>query len=170
MTKFLRFKTVSESGTVLMSASQNSQIFSNGASDNYQRVYFSPGWNKSIMLLYKGPYYFSGTETSTTANRLIDANADFVAAGVQPGDYVESLTGNKIISPVVSVISPTELSFASWTPVSGGLYSIYRPSDALKIMDSFTDAISEAFSTKWTEPITDVELPSGVKIVVYGFQ
>lgn len=169
MTKFLRFKTVSEDGIVLMSANQNSQIYSNGASDDYQRVYFSPGWNQQVTLIYQGPYYFSGTETGTTPNRLIDSSADFVAAGVQPGDYVQSLVGSKNRAVVVSVISPTELSFASWTPVSGGAYSIYTTSDALKIMDSFTDAISEAFSSKWTEPIIDVKLPSGLTIVEYDF-
>ena len=170
MTKFLKFKTRSN-GIVLMSANQNSQIYSNGASDGYQRVYFSPGWNQTITLIYQGPYYFSGTETGTTTNRLIDSSADFVAAGVQPGDYVISLTGNLGANsfPVVSVISPTELSFASWTPVAGALYSIYRPSEALKIMDSFTDAISEALSTKWTEPIIDVELPSGLAISHYNY-
>lgn len=169
MIKFLKFPTISESGTMLMSANQNSQIYSNGAGDNYQRVLFSPGWNQSVEIFYEGPFYFSGAETGTTSNRLIDSSADFVAAGVQPGDYVQSLEGSKSTAVVVSVISATELSFASWTPVAGASYSIYSPSDALKIMDSFTDAISEAFSSKWTEPVVDVDLPSGLKITGYNF-
>lgn len=169
MTKFLRFPTISDSGTMLMSANQNSQIYSTGTSDEYKKLVLTPGWNQTVEILYEGPFYFSGAETGTTSNRLIDSSADFVAAGVQPGDYVKSLEGNKLTAVVVSVISATELSFASWTPVAGASYSIYSPSGALKVLTAFTDAIDKAFSSKWTEPVVDVDLPSGAKITSYSF-
>ena len=169
MTKFLRFPTISNSGTMLLSASHNSQIYSTGTSDEYTKLIFSPGWNVSITIIYKGPYYLSGAETGTTSNRLIDASADFVAAGVQPGDYVKSLEGNKNTATVVSVVSATELQLNSWTPVSGASYSIYSPSGSLKVLTAFIDAIEKAFSTKWTEPIVDVDLPAGVIITSYSY-
>lgn len=169
MIKFLKFPTISDSGTMLLSSSLNSQIYSTGTSDDYKKLVLTPGWNQTVEILYEGPFYFSGAETGTTSNRLIDSSADFVAAGVQPGDYVKSLEGNKLTAVVVSVISATELSFASWTPVAGALYSIYSPSGALKVLTAFTDAIDKALSTKWTEPVVDVNLPSGAKITSYSF-
>jgi len=149
MTKFLRFPTIGDSGTMLLRANHNSQVLSTGTSNAYTVLSLTPGWNQAIQITYEGPYYFSGAETGTTSNRLIDSSADFVAAGVQPGDYV------------VSVVSATELELNSWTPVAGALYSIYSPSGSLKLLTAFTDAINKAFSTKWTEPIVDVDLPSG---------
>lgn len=169
MIKFLKFPTTSESGTMLLSASKNSQIFSTGTSNEYTVINLTPGWNQSLSITYEGPFYFSGAETGTTANRLIDSSADFVAAGVQPGDYVKSLEGNKSTASVVSVVSATELELTAWTPVSGAEYSIYTPSDSLKVLTAFTDAIEEAFSTKWTEPIVDVDLPEGARITGYSF-
>lgn len=169
MIKFLKFPTISDSGTMLLSASLNSQIYSTGTSNDYTRLILTPGWNQSIEISYEGPFYFSGAETGTTPNRLIDSSADFVAAGVQPGDYVKSLEGNKVTAVVVSVVSATELSFASWTPVAGASYSIYSPSGALKVLTAFTDAIDKALSTKWTEPVAEVDLPSGAKITGYSF-
>jgi len=169
MTKFLRFPTISESGTMLLSASHNSQIYSTGTDNVYTVLSLTPGWNQTIQINYEGPFYFSGTETGTTTNRLIDSSADFIAAGVQPGDYVKSLEGNKSTTDVASVVSATELAFSNWTPVSGASYAIYSPSGSLKVLTAFTDAINKAFSTKWTEPIVDVDLPSGVKIIDYNY-
>ena len=172
MTKFLRLPTISESGTMLLSASQSSQIYSNGTSDSffeYKKLILTPGVNMDIEIYYEGPYYFSGTETGTTTGKLIDSSADFVAAGVQPGDYVKSLEGDKNTAEVVSVVSATELAMSFWNPVSGASYGIYSPSGALKIVTAFTDAINKAFSTKWTEPIIDVDLPSGVRITGYSY-
>jgi len=169
MTKFLRFPTIGDSGTMLLSANHNSQVLSTGTSNAYTVLSLTPGWNQAIQITYEGPYYFSGAETGTTSNRLIDSSADFVAAGVQPGDYVKSLVGGKNTATVVSVVSATELELNSWTPVAGALYSIYSPSGSLKLLTAFTDAINKAFSTKWTEPIVDVDLPSGVKITGYSY-
>jgi len=169
MTKFLRFPTISDSGTMLLSASHNSQIFSTGTSDEYRALIFTPGWNQTIQINYEGPYYLSGEETGTTLDRVIDANADFVAAGVQPGDYVKSLEGGKNVGIVSSVVSATELQLAAWSPNLGASYSIYSPSDSLKVLTAFTDAIEKAFSTKWTEPIVDVDLPEGARITGYSY-
>jgi len=171
MTKFLRLPTISVNGTMLLSASQSSQIYSTGTSDEYKKLVLTPGLNVDIEISYEGPYYFSGTETGTTTDKLIDSSADFVAAGVQPGDYVKSLEGNKATAQVVSVVSATELDLqvGAWTPVSGASYSIYSPSGSLKVLTAFTDAINKAFSTKWTEPIVDVDLPSGARITAYSY-
>ena len=169
MTKFLRFPTISEKGTMLLSANHSSQIYSTGPSDNYTKFVLAPGWNVDVEIYYEGPFYFSGAETGTTTNKLIDSSADFVAAGVQTGDYVKSLEGDKLSAQVVSVVSATELAMNFWNPVSGASYGIYSPSGALKIVTAFTDAINKAFSTKWTEPIIDVDLPSGVRITDYSY-
>ena len=171
MTKFLRFPTISEKGTMLLSANHSSQIYSTGPSDVYTKFILTPGWNVDVEISYEGPFYFSGAETGTTTHKLIDSSADFVAAGVQPGDYVKSLEGNKATAQVVSVVSATELDLqvGAWTPVSGASYGIYSPSGDLKIVTAFTDAINKAFSTKWTEPIIDVDLPSGVRITGYSY-
>jgi hypothetical protein len=169
MIKFFRFPTITDSGTMLLSANQSSQIYSTGYSDDYTKFILTPGWNQSIEISYEGPFYFSGTETGTTSNRLIDSSADFVAAGVQPGDIVKSLEGNKATSQIISVVSATELEMLFWNPVSGASYGIYSPSGSLKVVTAFTDAMNKAFSTKWTKPVVDVDLPSGARITGYNF-
>ena len=75
----------------------------------------------------------TGTSTATNANQLIDSNADFTLAGIEPGDTVIVATEN--VAPVfvsyesakVVSVTPTILNLtADISTVIGQTYFIYR--------------------------------------------
>jgi len=69
----------------------------------------------------------SGTNTTVTAFRLIDATADFIAAGVSIGDIVANQTITELkTTTVVSVVSSTELVLNENIFITTGKsYSVY---------------------------------------------
>jgi len=68
----------------------------------------------------------NGTNTSTTAYRLIDSTADFIAAGVSFGDIVTN-DSTKQSSTVVQVVSATQLALDNniFPTVTGNSYYIF---------------------------------------------
>lgn len=93
-----------------------------------------------------GPNVAKGEVTSEDTDKLIDTNADFVAAGVQPGDFVKNLSnGNE--STVVSIDSPTQLTLKAQTMFANQLYSIITASDAKKPLEWFTGKWEEALNS-----------------------
>ena len=95
-----------------------------------------------------GPIVARGEVTSEDTNKLIDTNADFVAAGVQPGDFVKNLS-NENESTVVSIDSPTQLTLKAETMYANQLYSILTASDAKKPLEWLTG--------KWEETLNSPE-------------
>ncbi len=65
----------------------------------------------------------SGTTTSTTAGKLVDSGAGFVAAGVAKGDIVVNTTDNTVAN-VTAIDSATQLSVTPDIFVSGETYVI----------------------------------------------
>jgi hypothetical protein len=95
-----------------------------------------------------GPIVARGEVTSEDTNKLIDTNADFVAAGLQPGDVVKNLsTGGE--TAVVSIDSPTQLTLKAETMYANQLYSILTASDAKKPLEWLTG--------KWEETLNSPE-------------
>lgn len=93
-----------------------------------------------------GPIVARGEVTSENTNKLIDTNADFVAAGVQPGDFVKNLS-NENESTVVSIDSPTQLTLKAQAMFANQLYSIITASDAKKPLEWFTGKWEEALNS-----------------------
>ena len=108
--------------------------------------------------------FFSGrtadvTGTTTTfapspngSNLLIDSSATFITDGVKKGDIVEA---NAPFTTVVSVDSETQITLADYnigTAAQG--YGIY--SDFNEPVRFIQNAIADALSSKWTEPIYEV--------------
>jgi len=67
----------------------------------------------------------TGTNTSVSASKLIDSNADFITDGVALGDNVLNITDNSL-AQVVAIDSPTQLSLSSdiFTAI-GKSYSVF---------------------------------------------
>ena len=99
------------------------------------------------------------TGTTTTfapspngSNLLIDSSATFITDGVKKGDIVEA---NAPFTTVVSVDSETQITLADYnigTAAQG--YGIY--SDFNEPVRFIQNAIADALSSKWTEPIYEV--------------
>ncbi len=69
---------------------------------------------------------------STTANKIIDENVDFVELGVSVGDIVETRTGNNYyLAKVSAVVSSTELTLDANIVASGRTYNV-QTSDVAK--------------------------------------
>lgn len=95
-----------------------------------------------------GPIVARGEVTSEDTNKLIDTNADFVAAGLQPGDVVKNLSNGEE-STIVSIDSPTQLTLKAETMFANQLYSILTASDAKKPLEWLTG--------KWEETLNSPE-------------
>lgn len=95
-----------------------------------------------------GPIVARGEVTSEDTNKLIDTNADFVAAGLQPGDVVTNIS-NQNQSAVVSIDSPTQLTLKTEAMFANQLYSIVTASDAKKPL--------EWLMGKWEETLNSPE-------------
>jgi len=101
----------------------------------------------------------TGTTTTfapspNTSNLLIDSSATFITDGVKKGDIVRE-GFNFLYSSVVSVDSETQITLADYNiGTSAQGYEIW--SDYNEPVRFIQNAIADALSSKWTEPIYEV--------------
>ena len=87
-----------------------------------------------------------------TSNLLIDSSATFITDGVKKGDVVQGV-GN--LTTVVSVDSETQITLADYNILTVAQnYGIW--SDFSEPVTFIQNAIADALSSKWTEPIYEV--------------
>ena len=90
--------------------------------------------------------------TYYTSNLLIDSSATFITDGVKKGDIVQGLAD---FTTVVSVDSETQITLADYNiGTSAQGYEIW--SDYNEPVRFIQNAIADALSSKWTEPIYEV--------------
>ncbi len=103
------------------------------------------------------------TGTTTTfapspngSNLLIDSSATFITDGVKKGDVVQLSSPFGLLYPtVVSVDSETQITLADYNiDTAAQSYGIY--SDYNEPVRFIQNAIADALSSKWTEPIYEV--------------
>jgi len=78
----------------------------------------------TLPIPYPGLSTLSGTNGTTTANKLVDTNKKFIEDGVSVGDIIYNTTDNTTAT-VSSVDSETVLGISSNIMVSGEAYIIY---------------------------------------------
>lgn len=66
----------------------------------------------------------SGTTTSTTTDKLVDSNKNFISEDIRVGDIVYNTTNNTVAT-VTSVDGETELSLSANIMATGQTYTIY---------------------------------------------
>ena len=92
----------------------------------------------------------SGTNTSVTANRLVDSGATFVTTGVSANDIVVNTTANTT-ARVTSVVSNTQLALTSniFTTTSQGylIISGESPKEAEKVTNSKITLLNNSLQT-----------------------
>jgi len=120
------------------------------------------GFNKgaSAQITYVTPPVTSGTNTGFGIRTITDSTADFIAAGVKPGDTVYGdgpLTVSET-SSVVSVDSATQLTLErTLYDATGQNYHIYKP-EVVRMNDFIQNSVLKLMSSKWTENVLELKL------------
>jgi surface protein len=76
----------------------------------------------------------TGTTNGTTANKLVDTTANFIADGVSNGDYAKNTTTGKLAT--VTGVAATELTFATDDFTSGDGYRVFTGINATGLLTS----------------------------------
>lgn len=126
------FYSVSASGISVLKGTLNTStgvcILEHNGANNGQQICITDGTNGYI---YNSQYdtfsqirqYSSGTSSATTANKLVDATADFIADGVKAGTVIYNTT-NSTQATVTAVDSLTTLSISSDIFTTGQAYEV----------------------------------------------
>jgi len=161
-TKFLRFNT--PDGTQLISASVFPNFVLNKDIDNtYIRLLYLSGWNLFNYFKFYPKLLVESTSTSTVTNKIVDTNADFIAAGIQPGDIAYEFAQAR--AKVVSVDSATEITLSGDIITGvGKIYGIYSYEDSTvnQFESNLRNAMPTVLSKKYTEVVIDPEVPEGI--------
>ena len=164
-TKFLRIKT--ERGNVLLSANVVNGFTTNNST--FRRVNYKIGWNQGKAVGYRITPIALGTSTSVVANKLVDSNADFIAAGVSVGDTLTNFSVGGS-GTVTAIDSATQLSLD--TNLFPGANQAYEIDDTVfrennyDIEKALKNSTTKVFSKKWDELVIDVETPE--RMIVEG--
>ena len=114
---------------------------------------------------YVIPSILDSATTAVGGYRVIDSSADFIAAGVKPGDYV--VREGTSVASVVSVDSATQLTLSKGLfNDSTHTYSIYDNETYNTIPNFFEGPVLDAVRSKWNEVVLDTgDFPSNVTVV-----
>ena len=159
--RFLRIETTR--GSALLSANiPNGFKTQESAPLPWTSVFYKKSWNQDRSIDYDPPAIAEGFSTSVVTNKLVDSNADFVAAGVSVGDIVDPVTGNE--ATVTAIDSATQLSLSdNIISSTDKIYSVYSPNN-WDLESNLNDAMTTVFSQKWRDVAIDVEIPEGIII------